>query len=1080
MTTRPNKTTSKTKKASTPRKSSKLYIVGIGASAGGLEAVNAFFDQVPEDSGLSFVLVQHLSPDYKSMMPELLARHTKLKIEKAAHNMLVNPNTIYTIPADKNMTVVQGRLRLEERESPKTLNLPINIFFKSLAEDQEQRAIGIILSGTGSDGTLGMESIKEHGGMVIAQDPYSAAFDSMPKSAIATGLVDFILKPEVMPTTIINYVKHPYVKTTSADLLNIEAGDEILRMLTLIHQKTNMDFRHYKKSTIIRRIERRMGIRNILSRDLYLKYLHDNPEEIELLSNDMLIGVTGFFRDNKAFELLDQEVIAPMVKQAQKDKELRVWAVGCSTGEEVYSIAILLKERFKKFRKNLPVKIFATDIDQRAIDRASKGVYTEAIFEEVPRPLVNRYFKKLDNSKYQVDKGLREMIIFARHDVAKDPPFNNIDLACCRNLLIYIEPPLQEKILSFIHFSLNENGFLFLGSSETLGSYSKVFDEIDKKHKLFRNRSSARITDIHKLYPFETRKPNRKGDETGNNQLAVLSETKIISNFKDALLEDMVPPTVIINENNDVVHVAGEVEKYIKLPKKQLTLNVLKMVDEQLYVPLSNVISKIRKERKKITSPVVSFENDSKYLINIIGKLYIEPVSRINYCIITFAETNFIEPQGRPAGKGKTEATKEKDAHIMRLEEELKESKEHLQATIEELETSNEELQATNEELMAANEELQSSNEELQSVNEELYTVNNEFQDKLAEMTDLNDDLNNFIQSTQIATLFLDMDFNIKRFTDAIVPLIKITSNDTGRYIGDLTHSFLDFNLVETARELVDNLQPVERELVTNKGEFFLLRAKPYRTAKKDVNGTVFTWFDVTDIKLAEEQLKLKAQELEQFAYIASHDLQEPLRSVVSYLQLLQEQNQGKLDGESESYIDVAIEGAKRMKRLMEGLLTYSRVESGAKAFEKVDLNEVMVLLKKDLLIQIKESEASLEIDELPVVNADSTQMRLLFQNLITNGIKFRKEDTKPLIKVEVRQVENTWEFAVKDNGIGIEKEFYERIFVIFQRLHTRQEYEGTGIGLAICKKIVERHGGQIWIESQLEKGTTVHFTIPM
>ncbi len=610
---------------------SNRYIVAIGASAGGLEAINSFFEKVPEDSGLSFILIQHLSPDYKSMMPELLAKHTKLKINKVVNAAIVLPNCVYTIPADKNITISEGILYLEDRGNPKTLNLPINIFLKSLAEDRKALAIGVILSGTGSDGTLGIESIKENGGMVIAQDPQTAAFDNMPQCAIGTGLVDFILHPSQMPETIVQYVKHPYVKQ-SVDDNELEMGDVENQILKILHQKTNLDFRQYKKATIVRRIERRMVIRNILSRKLYLKFIKSDPEEVVFLGNDILIGVTGFFRDNKAFAILDKDVLGNIVQQKanRKEKEIRIWIVACSTGQEVYSIAILLKEHFRRLKKEIRTKIFATDIDQRAIDKASKGVFAAPITEEIPQNLLDRYFTKADE-KYTVKKELREMVIFAKHDIAKDPPFNNIDLASCRNLLIYIEPPLQEKILSFIHFSLKENGYLFLGSSESLGKLMTLFEEVNKKHKIYKNKTMSRVVDIHKLYPTERSDKSIAVKKQPNSQLGVLSESKVISNFKDSLLEDLVPPTVIINENLDVVHVAGEIDKYVKLPRKQLTLNLLKMIDEQLYVSVSNIITKVKNQKKKTVSAPINFEKDTKIFIKIVAKLYVEPLSRLNY-----------------------------------------------------------------------------------------------------------------------------------------------------------------------------------------------------------------------------------------------------------------------------------------------------------------------------------------------------------------------------------------------------------------------------------------------------------------
>nr|WKN38720.1 CheR family methyltransferase [Tunicatimonas sp. TK19036] len=1057
----------------------KLYIVGIGASAGGLEAINAFFEKVPADSGLSFVLIQHLSPDYKSMMPELLAKHTMLKISKVTDAVAVQPNAIYTIPADKNITISGGKLYLEDRGSPKTLNLPINIFFKCLADDQRERAIGVVLSGTGSDATLGIEAIKQHGGMVIAQDPDSAAFDSMPKSAIATGLVDFILHPSQMPASIVNYVKHPYVEQPMVDEPEGDMDNDLFRILTLLHQKTNMDFRQYKKTTVIRRIERRMGIHNILSRSTYLKYLQEDKEEIEMLSADMLIGVTAFFRDKQAYQKLDKEVIEPMIRDHSGDRELRLWIVGCSTGQEVYSLGMLLKENCRKQNKHVPIKIFATDIDQRAIDKASKGVFYDSIEEEVPKELLHRYFIHQEG-KYQVKKELREIAIFAKHDITKDPPFNNIDLASCRNVLIYIEPELQEKILSFIHFSLSEHGHLFLGSSENLGNYSKVFDEIDKKHKIFRNRSSVRIVDIHKLYPFDRKHKLADKREKPEDQAAVLSESKIINNFKDAVLEDLVPPTIIINENNDVVHVAGEVERFIKLPKKQLTLNVLKMVDEQFYVSLSNVIAKSRNQKGKITSPPVILDDKQHTAVSVVAKCYTEPVSRMSYCILSFIETKSIRTSSIGEESSNKQMNKERNAHIRQLEEDLKETKEYLQATIEELETSNEELQATNEELMAANEELQSSNEELQSVNEELYTVNSEFQDKIQEMTELNDDLNNFIQNTHIPTLFLDIDYSIKRFTEEITPYIKITRNDIGRYVGDFNHTFLSFDLIEVARKVVDTFLPIEKEVITAKDEVFLVRALPYKTAKKEVKGVVFTFVGVTELKKIEQQLVAKArelertnQELEQFAYVASHDLKAPISNLVALLEVINKRK--GINDECAPVFNKVSESVTRMNRTIRTLNEVITIKKNLDLEpEKLSLDNVLqdVLSFIDDQIVNTQAQINTNFEAGETIYFPEIHLRSILQNLITNAIKYRQKDKTPIIDIQTLEEKGQFCLLVKDNGRGINmKEYGKKLFGLFQRFHL--DTEGKGIGLHIVKSIIEKYGGRIEVESKLKEGTT-------
>lgn len=1071
-------------KASTP------YIVGIGASAGGLEAINAFFEQVPENSGLSFVLIQHLSPDYKSMMPELLAKHTSLKISKTTNNTIIRPNCIYTIPADKNINLSGGKLYLEERAGLKTLNLPINVFFKSLAEDMGEKAVAIVLSGTGSDGMLGIEAIKQHGGMVIAQDPHSAAFDSMPKSAIGTGLVDFILTPSRMPDAIINYIENPILESGEGNhgLANALDNSPIIRILNLIHKKTNMDFRQYKKSTIGRRIERRMNMRGVPNLESYLTYLKDYPEEIDLLCQEMLIGVTAFFRDKKAFDVLDEEALETMVKNASR--ELRIWVSACSTGQEAYSIAILLREQFAKQKKNLAVKIFATDIDQDAIDFASKGIYPSVMMEAVPSDYLSKYFTMLDG-KYQVTKDIREMVIFARHDITKDPPFNNINLATCRNLLIYLEPIVQEKILSFIHFSLNEKGFLFLGSSENTGSYSRVFEEVNKKYKIFRNTSSVRIGEIHKLYPLDRkhRMGNAEdGGEKGSEQiLHGISESKIVNNFKDALLDDLVPPTAIINDNNDVVHVAGEIDKFIKLPRKQLTLNVLKMVDERLYVSLSNTISKAKKENGKTISPYITLQKESSFL-KIVVKPYYEPISRIRYFIISFIESLYSEHPSaiyHETDSEKSDFHREKDAYIKRLEEDLGETKEYLQTTIEELETSNEELQSTNEELMAANEELQSSNEELQSVNEELYTVNNEFQDKLDEMTGLNDDLNNFIQSTNIGTLFLDNDFCLRRFTNEISPYIKVTQADIGRYIGDFTHTFLALEIIEVAKRVLENFVPIEQEVITLDDQVFLMRATLYKTAKKEVKGVIFTFIDITKLKEIEQalnkqtkELERSNRELEQFAYVASHDLKAPITNLVALLDALKGQDAIKEEGN-----ELFQRLYKTISNMNNTIRTLNEVIALKKNMdlrpEHLNIEKVLENVLRNVNEQISKSNTTITTDfsENNMVYFPEIHLQNILQNLITNAIKYHRPQIPPVIHIASHKGKEIC-IMVSDNGRGIDVEAYKgKLFGLFQRFHL--DKEGKGIGLHVTKSILENYGGRIEVESTIDKGAVFKCYFP-
>ena len=1046
------------------------YIVGIGASAGGLEAIIAFFENVPEDSGLSFVLIQHLSPDYKSMMPDLLAKHTNMDVIEVTNNLTVKPNCIYPIPTNKNITIQNGKLQLKDRPDPKLLNLPINIFFKSLAEDQGEKAVGVILSGSGSDGTIGIESIKQHDGLVIVQDPKTAAFENMPVSAMGSGLVDIVSHPAQMPNAILQYIKHPYIQKKESSQ---GVGDELSQILDLLHLRVNVDFHHYKKGTITRRIERRMGILNITQIEQYLNFMKTNKEEVELLYKDLLIGVSGFFRDDAAFMMLDKDVIGGIVKEKLQngipEKEVRIWVIGCSTGQEVYSIAMLLKEHYEANDIEIPTKIFGTDIDQDAIDFASKGVYAESSVLEIPPRLLEKYFVQ-DDDYYQVSKVLREMIIFAKHDITRDPPFNNIDLASCRNLLIYIEPKLQEKILSYIQFSLNEKGYLFLGSSETPGS--KPFEVISKKHKIYRNKQFGQSMEVHKLFSLTKKLNFKKPFDTNQPINSQIRETGIIGIFKDALLEDLVYPSVIIDQNSNVVHVAGEIDKYIKLPKKQLSLNILKMIDEQLYVAVSSITSKSKSTHKKIVSTPISFSDNT---IRIHSKGITDPHTLEKYTVLSFVDVT-----GEKQVKVTAENSQETEAFVRQLEDELNETKDYLQSAVEELETSNEELQATNEELMAANEELQSSNEELQSLNEELYTVNNEYQEKLGELTDLNDDLYNFIQGTNIATLFLDLEMRIKRFTNAIKPLFDINNTDIGRPIDVFNHPFKNFDLKKVVNKVIDKQKTYEEEVITAKGYYYLVRIIPYMTSRRKVEGVVLVIVDVNDLKQTENQLKQNASELEQsnadleqFAYLAAHDIKAPMTNISELVKLLKKGN-GVNDGATKIFERLESSVAQMHHTIVDLNKVISIKKNLNLDPEKIRLKEVCngVLESIGEIIKSSGAEIATDFKKAPEIYFPAVHLENIIQNLITNAIKYKSPERSPVIRISSKKEDGFTQLIFEDNGRGIDLDTYgPKFFQLFQRFHL--DVEGSGIGLHVVRTMMNKYGGKIDVDSEVDKGTT-------
>ena len=831
-----------------------LTIVGVGTSAGGLEALQSFFNNMPKSNNISFVLVQHLSPDFKSLMVELLSKHTSMKVAEVKNRMKVQAGCVYVIPSKKNMTIKDGKLFLADKEQSQTLNLPIDIFFRSLGEDQKENAIGIILSGTGTDGTRGIRTIKENGGVIIVQEPDSAKFNGMPNSAIGTGLADFILPPNKIPKELINYLQHPtqagnsYEKTLSRD------GDTLSKIMELIRNHTSLDFTYYKRNTIIRRVERRMGINRIKDIDSYLEFLIDNPREVGVLQKEMLIGVTNFFRDEKAFDIMEKTVIPQIFKNKKPDEPIRIWASACSTGEEVYSLAMLFKEYKTKNECRNEVKIFATDIDKEAIEKAGMGNFTESIAADVSPERLKTFFNKKGDF-YQVNKQIREMVLFAVHNVFGDPPFNKLDLVVNRNMLIYMESVLQKKILSIFHYALNRDGFMFLGPSETVGELSSSVVSINKTWKIYQVKSDHRPVISSDMLnvpggPQQKLYLNQKANFPFQREV---NQTKLLESLNDILVDEYSPMCAFINESYDVVHLAGGITKYLHLPEKKLSLNILKMLPAPLNVPLVTAIQKALKDNESVTFKNIKISAAaSAKMLDLTVKPFIENYTKDKLLLVVLKELDTNAKTGSVSDFNPDEATNER---IMYLDQELKATKENLQATIEELETSNEELQASNEELLAANEELQSTNEELQSVNEELHTVNSELQEKIRELTELNDDMTNLLKSTEIGTIFLDGQFNIRKFTPTIKEQFNIIEHDLDRPINHFTNNIGYDKLMEDLRLVLNLQEPIEREIKNKNGKWYLMRIMPYKASIKLIKGVVITFVDISRLKFAEEQL---------------------------------------------------------------------------------------------------------------------------------------------------------------------------------------------------------------------------------
>jgi two-component system CheB/CheR fusion protein len=829
------------------------YVVGLGASAGGLEALTGFFAAMPVDAGLAFVVIQHLSPDYKSLMVELLSKHTTMRVVRAEDGMAVERDTIYLLPPKRNLSMFHGRLVLHDQISRhQGINLPIDIFFRSLSEDLGDRAVGIILSGTGSDGMRGVRAIKEMGGTVLAQDERSAKFDGMPRSAISTGLVDIVAPPEEMPDQLLNYLKQP-CRGDGGEREAATGADALSRVFEVLRRATGLDFTHYKPSTVNRRLDRRMRINHVESVEEYLRLLESSPRETKALYKELLIGVTNFFRDAEAFAALERTVIPDLVEAAGPDGPIRAWVVGCSTGEEAYSLAMLFQEHLERSQTARDIKIFATDVDRDAVEFAGVGVYPESIAADLPPERLRRFFIRRGET-YHVVRQIREMVVFAPHNIVRDPPFTRIDLVSCRNLLIYFQQALQTRVLQLLSYGLRPGGVLLLGSSETVGEMSGQFDVLEAKWRLYRNRSSGSPAVIDPEDPDGSRSGGRHHQELRSRMAAqapvrVERPERVEAQLLDALAERYVPAGVAVDEDLEPLHVFGDVSPYLTIPTGKAAFNLLKLARQELSVILSTAIATARKDDREVVYRDVRLGGGHEQPITVRVRPLVKRHGHGQMLVVLF-EQGAESVVGSDSGEATTvHVADDTRQRIADLEQDLQFTRENLQATIEELETSNEELQATNEELLASNEELQSTNEELQSVNEELYTVNAEYQTKIQELAELNNDMDNLLTSSQVASIFLDRDLCIRRFTPAAAGVVRLMEHDVGRPLDHLSIEIEELDLVAEARQVLDGRGSSEREVPHRDGRRLLVRLLPYRTRTDSIDGAVINFVDVTPVR---------------------------------------------------------------------------------------------------------------------------------------------------------------------------------------------------------------------------------------
>jgi two-component system, chemotaxis family, CheB/CheR fusion protein len=1198
------------------------YIIGIGASAGGLEPIHELFDNTPDDTHFAFVIVQHLSPDHKSLMGELLAKHTTMRIVEASDNMKLMPDSIYLIPSKKVMTLSDGQLKLHDKDRNQVPNNAIDIFFESLATERGKNAVGIVLSGTGSDGTKGIEAIKKQGGLVIVQDPATADFDGMPSSAILSGYADLILPPELISEEMIEYLKDsPYARTL--EKFTREEETVVNDILGLVRTVTSHDFTQYKTPTITRRLAKRMTEKGFAVVSDYFDYLSQNPEETQILAREFLINVTKFFRDPEAFDELKSKIIPSIFSQKKTQDLIKVWVVACSSGEEAYSLAILFSEYMDSIRNHdFNIKIFATDIDKEALQIASMGFYPEYITKDISAERLHRYFTKEGNG-YRVSPTIRKMVVFAYHDITKDPPFSKLDMVTCRNMLIYMNAKLQRHVLQTFQFALNPGACLVLGASENIGSLKEVMKELSKKWKIYRSTGKTRLLESdHTLSPLRSSSIFQNNSSRPKN-----ASTNLADIFKETLLEETKYAGILIDENMEVKQAIGHFKEFLNFPENNLTFNLLKLVPADLAVALGMGIRKaIHDHDRVIMKNVKVVQSEIERTINIIVKPYIQQQDYQQSFL--FIILNEPEKQ-RKIKRSSTKVINAHDQHrYEEIERELRETKENLQSVIEELESSNEELLTSNEEMISANEELQSTNEELQSLNEELHTVSAEHQLKIKELIELNDDLNNYFRNSEIGQILIDKHLIVRRFSPAISRHINLIETDIGRPIVDITTNITDVDLIADIKRVILFNEPAEKEITLSDRSIYLMRINPYIRQDKTADGVVINfidvteiknlagiiqgvfdsaasgiiaqqcirnedkqivdfeciatnhaaetllgirkgqrywkdlaklypqsenhfqrfltvvetgvhhhfeffnfasdkWFEITAVKMRDglvitfnditqqkkaadiiaqnfEDLKVASSRLQesnyrleqsnmdllQFASVASHDLKEPLRKIQTFGNLLYSKIERKIEPNEKNYLDKIVSSSHRMQTLIEDVLTLSKLSNTDIPFVKTDLHAVLKHIVDDLEITIREKGTQIIVERLPIIEAVTGQMHQLFQNLISNALKFN-ESKNPIVKITDYEItrqdvieyklEDRADYVgirVEDNGIGFDSRYKDKIFGIFQRLHNNQ-YQGTGIGLAICKKIVDNHHGFIRAESEEGKGARFIIILP-
>ena len=1192
-------------------KERELTVVGIGASAGGLEALQHFFDNLAHDTSMAFVVVQHLSPDFKSLMDELLARHTKLPIHLVENGMAVEPGHVYLIPPKKEMIISSGRLLLCERDRQHELTLPIDVFFRSLAQDCGHRSIAIVLSGTGSDGSRGICDVHEAGGLVVVQDLESAQFDGMPRTARDTGVADWVVAPQQMPAILESHLKRieaqppPPSGARSRSTPSSAALDDVYRML---ETEFGLDFTHYKPSTVTRRIERRLALARIDDVQQYVARLRSERGELDVLYRDLLVGVTRFFRNEQAFELLQQRVLPDLLSRCPPGRTLRAWVAGCATGEEAYSLAILLHELTAQ-HPDRSFQIFATDVHRGSIELASRAFYSESSLVNVSPERRDRYFIRSGGS-YQLVPELRQAIVFAPHNVIKDAPFTRVDLVSCRNMLIYFQPPVQQKVLNQFHFALNRGGIMFLGPSESPGALIKDFEVVDQHWRMYRKHSDVRtpVDPRHRHRPAEGEGHAAPSQGSGSSPFARYSMSNLLATY-DVLLEDYMPASLLVNDRNELVHAFGGASRFLKPRDGRQGLEIFDQVDEDLRLVLAGGLRRALLSQAPIVFRNLRLKSSGEDVVHDISLRRVAPRNtEVPHILISF-EVHAERPLP-PVVASTIDLGDISRDQLGVLEAELEYTKENLQSAIEQLETGNEELQASNEELMSSNEELQSTNEELQSVNEELYTVNAEYQSKIGQLTELTNDMDNLLASTDIGTIFLDEHLRIRKFTPQVAESFNLMPQDLGRSIETFTNTMQHPALVSDIRQVLATGTRVEREVRDHRDRSYFLRILPYR-AKGGTSGAVITFVeisglkaaedalfherylldsllnsvpdaiyfrdtrgkliranpalaarvglaaasgaigktplempdhatalelhhqdeevlrtgeaqhykleqrtradglpqwdlatrlplrgrdseivgvigifrDVTEQKIAEEKISESVVRRDEFLAMLSHELRNPLASVVTATQLLKSE---VLGAEPSRLIEVVDRQSNQMARLLDDLLEASRVTQNKVEIRKLtmDLRAVVeeAAAAARSMMAASDLQFTFTIDPRPLtIDGDAARLQQVCINLLTNAAKYTPRGGHVVLEAAREGTDAI--IRVRDDGVGIPANMLESVFELFvQSSRTIDRAQGgIGVGLTLARSLIGMHGGTVHAASEgVGKGSLFTVRLPL